>query len=108
MSLDEPCAVCGQPILHHLDKRFKIEVEDGKPRTATVFVHTRCSARARDEFQPTRPDAPKSAPRPTRCSYCENDISDESCWCGDDLEHDAWNHGHTPVPMGCVCLMEAP
>lgn len=47
-------------------------------------------------------------PRPTRCTYCDNEISDESCWCGEGLDHDAWSSGHAPVPMGCTCSLGTP
>lgn len=114
MSDYEPCAVCGEPVSDR--DAFVLPVIDRPPVTITealngrglqvlytVMVHELCVARARDEFQPYRHNAPRFAPRPTHCRYCDQDISSESCWCGEDIDHDAWNHGHTPVPMGCTC-----
>ena len=45
-------------------------------------------------------------PGPTHCPHCGNEIDVDTCWCGEDGDHEAWEHGHAPVPMGCTCLME--
>lgn len=48
--------------------------------------------------------AANPAPRPTHCPHCEHEISDDTCWCGEDLDHRYGpSDGHVPVPMGCVC-----
>lgn len=47
-------------------------------------------------------------PNPTWCEGCEREISDDTCWCGEDLDHRYGpSDGHAPVPMGCVCRMQA-
>jgi hypothetical protein len=46
-------------------------------------------------------------PNPTWCDSCEREISNDTCWCGDDLDHGYGpTDGHAPVPMGCVCFRD--
>lgn len=47
----------------------------------------------------------KQTPRP-RCEGCGNEIDPDTCWCGDSINHNAWNAGHSPVTMGCDCRRE--
>lgn len=42
--------------------------------------------------------------RREECSGCKQEIDPDTCHCGDlCVDHDPYNDGHAPVPMGCVC-----
>lgn len=43
----------------------------------------------------------------TRCPGCHREIDPDVCGCGEYLDRrhpSAMNCGHSPIPMGCVCL----
>lgn len=37
------------------------------------------------------------------CSGCKQEISLDTCHCGDLIESHSIRSGHTAVPMGCQC-----
>lgn len=39
------------------------------------------------------------------CSGCKQPIDPEVCWCGEYADDHNEGSGHSPVPMGCRCLM---
>jgi hypothetical protein len=46
---------------------------------------------------------PKKPRRDTMCPYCEQEIDETTCWCGDAIAPNRPHDNHSPVPMGCVC-----
>lgn len=38
------------------------------------------------------------------CPGCKQEIDPDWCWCGDKIDHDAFEAGHTGIPMGCVWM----
>ena len=43
------------------------------------------------------------AEEPERCLGCGEEIDPSVCHCGDYMDQHTYNHGHSPVPMGCMC-----
>ena len=41
--------------------------------------------------------------QPEKCGGCGNEIDPTTCHCGDTADHDAYQAGHSPIPMGCDC-----
>lgn len=44
-------------------------------------------------------------PPAVQCSGCSEFMDPDTCWCGESKEShpNAWNCGHSFVPMGCDC-----
>ena len=37
------------------------------------------------------------------CLFCRMTIDPNTCHCGDPVDSHDEGHGHSPVPLGCIC-----